>query len=291
MSFDLLNYLQLEDHPQPDDLTQAFKRLFMAQRQSADAASSHEAIDAYMAQVKAQIGTGVLHGWNAAGALFVGEALAAAWRAKGSEGGKAILGFVMQLSMSEAQWAMTQQAIQSDAKAKDAREVLRVAHFPPTVLEHLFKRGERDILREIYQGTHGAIDAALQRAMHEPHNFEEWQAHLGVLAAYLTLRRWLPINASAESKESANSSTKPQRHPMVAWLFNAAEISALEQQDTFAANCFSHLFDAHFGGLITQERQQEVAQDYAQRLAQDTLDAHRWLNEGKGRFEIAPYLS
>lgn len=288
MSFDLLNYIQLDDHPQPDELTRALRQLFMAVRQATDVTAWRTAIDTYMTEAKRQTGTGLLHGWNAAGTLFVGEALAAGLRAKGPDGGKSILGFVIQLSMSEAQWKATQQAIQADAAGAGAATVLRVADFPSTVMEHLFKRGEREILREIYLGARFAIDGVAQSAMREASSFEDWQAHLGVLATYLTLRNWLPLVAKAEG-----DAAPPLQgvHPMLTWLFNAEEISELHQHELSAADFFSHLFSSHVNGMITAERQKDMAEEYAQRAAQDSRDAQQWLAEGKRRFELAPYLN
>lgn len=285
MAFDLLNYIQLEDHPQPDELTSAFKSLFMALRQAPDAAAWTPAIDAYMAQVHALIGQGLLHGWNAAGALFVGQSLTAGLTAKGRDGGLRILGFVIQLSMSEAQWAAAQHAMKAEGADAPGSAVLRVADFPRTVLEHLFKRGERDILREVYMGARFAIDGAAQSAMKDAASFEDWQARLGVLAAYLTLRRWLPLKVKAE-----DASDDQADHPMLSWLFNSKEINTLHQREAQATECFNHLFSSHFGGMITPQHQQEVAEDYARRAAENRLDTRQWLALGKSRFEIAPYV-
>lgn len=238
--FDLLNYIQLEDHPQPDELTDAFRRLFMALRQAPEVADWSAAIDAYMVEAKGLIGLGLLHGWNAAGALFVGEALAAGLRAKGCEGGRRILGFVIQLSMSEAQWQGAQQAMKADRPAGEKSAVLRVADFPLTALEYLFKRSDRDLLREIYQGARFAIDGAAQNAQREAGSDEDRQARLGVLAAYLTLRHWLPLKVKAED------APPPQEvHPMVSWLFNAEEIDILNRHEALAAESFAHLFTSH----------------------------------------------
>lgn len=309
MPFDLLNYIQLEDHPQPDELTAAFKSLFMALRQAPDAQAWAPAIDTYMAQAQSLIGQGLLHGWNAAGAMFVGQSLAAGLRANGREGGLRILGFVIQLSMSEAQWAAAQQVMKADrANAQDSA-VLRVADFPRTVLEYLFKHSDRDILREIYTGARFAIDDAAQSAMKDATSFEDWQARLGVLAAYLTLRRWLPLKVKAEGAsedhggrielqagadgqvEGGRFVAPPQEdHPILAWLFSAEEIENLHRREAYAAECFAHLFASHFGGMITPEHQKEVAEDYARRAADNRLDARQWLALGKSRFEIAPYL-
>lgn len=309
MRFDLLNYIQLEDHPQPDELTNAFRRLFVALRQAPEVADWSAAIETYMVEAKGLIGLGLLHGWNAAGALFVGEALAAGLRAKGREGGLRILGFVIQLSMSEAQWQGAQQAMKADRPGGEESAVLRVADFPRTVLEYLFKRGDRDLLREIYQGARFAIDDAAQNAMHEATSFENWQARLGVLASYLTLRRWLPLKVKAEGApeeggrielqlgqhgdvETGRFVAPPQEvHPMLAWLFNAEEINTLNQHEAFAAECFAHLFTSHFSGMLTAERQKELAEEYGQRAAQSRLDARQWLALGKSRFEIAPCLN
>lgn len=309
MPFDFLNYIQLNDHPQPDELTGAFKSLFMALRQAPDAEAWRPAIETYMAQAQSLIGQGLLHGWNAAGALFVGQSLAAGLRANGRDGGLRILGFVIQLSMSEAQWAAAQQAMKADRAGAQDSTVLRVADFPRTVLEYLFKRSDRDILREIYQGARFAIDGAAQSAMKDATSFEDWQARLGVLAAYLTLRRWLPLKVKAEGAsedqggqielqagpdgnvETGRFVAPPQDdHPILAWLFNQDEVDTLHRREAYAAECFAHLFASHFGGLITPAHQQEVAEDYARRAAENRLDARQWLALGKSRFEIAPYL-
>ncbi|HEX5357396.1 MAG TPA: hypothetical protein VFW93_14375 [Aquabacterium sp.] len=274
MSFDLLNYIELAAHPQPDELTQALRRLFMALRQAADAPAWTDAVDVYMTDARRLTGSGLLHGWNAAGALFVGEALYAGLRTKGLVGGQPILGYLIQLSMTEAQWQATRQTMQTAPANAQGGQVLRVADFPRTWLEHLFKRGEREILRGIYQGAYQAIHDATQEAMVGPVDLASWQARLGILAACLTLRRWLPLQPG---------------HAMLTWLFNAEEIDRIQQQEAQAEALFGHLFAAHFGGMITAEHQQEVAQQYAQRLAEDPVQAAQWRQDGQSRFEVAPY--
>lgn len=312
MSFDLLDYIELGQHPQPDELTAALKRLFMALRQVSDAPDWAAPVETYMAEARRLIGHGTVTGWNAAGALFVGHALTSALAVKGRPGGLIILGFVLQLSMTEAQWQGYLHAMKADkgpATGADS-DVLRVGDFPRVILEYLFKRSERDILRSLYQGTRQAIDSAAQQAMKDATDFADWQARLGVLAAYLTLRRWMPLRVNAPQAEGQDASARielqqdeagrtaggqfvppPQDdHPILAWLFDATEIEALHRREAYAAECFAHLFTAHFGGMITEAHQQEVAAEYARRAAQSKLDARQWLALGKSRFESAPYL-
>ncbi|MBI2732945.1 MAG: hypothetical protein HYX44_06520, partial [Aquabacterium sp.] len=79
-------------------------------------------------------------------------------------------------------------------------------------------------------------------------------------------------------------------HPILSWLFSPEEIDTLHRREAYAAECFAHLFTSHFGGMITPQHQQEVAEDYARRAAENRLDARQWLALGKSRFEIAPYV-
>lgn len=275
MRFDLLNYIELETHPQPEELTQALRRLFMALRQAADLPACTTAVDAYMTEARCFSGSGLIHGWNAAGALFVGESLYAGLHTKGQDGCKPILGLLLQVSMTEAQWQATSRAMQSGAANGQNNKALRVADFPRALLEHLFKRSERELLRHLYQSAYQAIRDATQDAMQNPVDLASWQAQLSILATCLTMRRWLPSQPG---------------HPMLTWLFCAEEIDWLHQRETTAETIFGHLFAAHFGGMITAEHQQDMARQYAQHHADDPVQAEQWRSACLSRFEIAPYL-
>jgi hypothetical protein len=223
---------------------------------------------------------------------------------------------VLQLSMTPLQWAEALKAMAAGAengKAED-QDVLRLDRFPATVLNFLFKRGERDILREIFHGARQALDSAARQAMSSAGDFDSWSIDLGVMAAYLTLRRWLPLMIPLENNSEDDGAVRPagrielqktedgditggrfippreEENPALVHLFQREEIDTLRRKEAYAAECFAHLFTSVTNGYISSQHQQKVADDYAQRAAISKLDARQWLALGKSRFEIAPYI-
>jgi hypothetical protein len=309
MPVDLLRFLDpdlvfaLADSPQPEPVTASFGRLVAALQKAEDVNVWEHTMDGYMDKARIWITTGLIDGFSAASALFVGYALLAGYRASGREGGAHILGFVIQLSMSEAQWAVVMKAMADDGVGGDDNHVLRIHQFPKTLLTHLIRRGKRDILREIYRIARLAIDNAARRAMRDADVFNSWLGDLAVLAAHLIMRHWLPLMIPAAGaaeqggkielfEDGGGRYIKPPQdeNPILVHLFERDEIETLHRKEAYAAECFAHLFASVAGGYVTPEHQQEMAEEYTRRATESRIDARQWLALGKSRFEIAPYL-
>ncbi len=193
-------------------------------------------------------------------------------KAFGREGGLRILGFVIQLTMNEAQWAEALKAMSADRVGGDDndKEVLRIDQFPGTVLAFLVKKGEFDILREIFRLVRLSIDGVARRAMLNARNFDRWIEDLVLLMAYLTMHRWLPLTLETDGV--------------------AEESGSRIELNTAGGGRFAHLFASVLGEHITPKHQQNMAKEYTRRETESRLDARQWLALGKSRFEIAPYI-
>jgi len=310
---DLLRFINREKSPQPHTVTTAYGRLIAVLREASDSKACQLVLNEHLADISRWITTGVVDGINAAAALFVCHSLLAANQALGREGGLRISGFVLQLSMSPLQWAEALKVMSAGREngGEDDQDVLRLDRFPTAVLDFLFKRGESDILREIFHGARQALDTAARQAMSNAKDYDSWSVDLAVMAAYLTLRKWLPLMIPLEDDGAARPTGRielskaangdlaggrfipppEQENPVLVHLFPREEIDALHRKEAYAAECFAHLYTAVMSGDISPEHQKKVADEYARRVAISKLDARQWLALGKSRFEIAPYIS
>jgi hypothetical protein len=309
MTVNLLRYMESEPSPQPEVVTATFKRLCTRLR-DADSLGWEKAIHDHIAETRDWITTGLVDGINAGGAVFVAHALQAGYRALGREGGARVLGWVLQLSLTQAEWAGALKAMaagEAGGRSEEADDVLRLGGFPTQLLGSLVRRGQHDILRELFR-TRLEIDDVARRAMEGAHDFESWVGDLAVLAAYLTARRWLPLRVAIDGATDRRGEIElhttdgggitggrfvppeEMENPILAQLFESSDIQTLHRKEAYAAECFAHLFTSVVSGFVTTEHQHKACVEYAARASQSRIDAREWLALSKSRFEVAPYL-
>ena len=309
MSVELRRLIDLEESLQPDPVTVAFRGLCTTLGSADQPGTWNHVLKTNALQTRGWITTGILHGFNAVGALFVDHALSAAYSTLGREAGLRILGFVFQLSLSEAEWSQNLEAFAADGVAFEAdRGVLRLGRFPDTVLAYLARRGNREILRELFLGSSRTIEGVARAAMRDAPDFDTWTEDLSILAAHLAMRRWLRLRVDGQDRSEVERESQPatavddahsggrfsmppqDENPLLTQLIERAEIDELHRKEAFAAECFAHLFSAVLCGCVTADYQQSTAEEYVRRATANRLDARQWLALGKSRFQLAPYL-
>jgi hypothetical protein len=306
---ELTAYFDLAKAEQPNWLTEEFSSLCrILSNAHADDAWFH-GVRAFRAQVDYWVTTGKIAGNSAASVLFIADALEVARAADGGAGGYTVLGYVLELTLSQAQWSNFLKVAAADGvvSGEGDDEPMRLPRFHDQVLIHFAKRARFAVIRDLYRLVRFRIDEIARRAMRSAKDFDSWVGDLALLAAHLTLRRWLPLTEDKEGESGGGTIEiamgndgnatgaryvgRPQIDlAILAKLFDSQEIQTLHRKEAYAAECFAHLFNSIYSGCVTEDHQKELYEEYHRRAEQDWVGARQWLALGKSRFTIAPYL-
>lgn len=303
-----MSFLVLEPASQPEWMTEQLRAIL---RPLTDVHTE----EAWMREVadlrektETWIGAGTLTGPAAAPTLFLVHALEAAWAAEGKAGAAIVLGFAIQMTLSNDDWSRFLAATEANGASGDGADdgPLRIGLFPARLLDYLIKRRRLSIIRELYRLVHPSVDGLARRAMRESRDFDAWISDLANLAAHLVMRRWLPLTIAEESagpgkielfagddSEIVGGRFVAPPHtdnPFLAHLFDEAEILTLHRREAYAAECFAHLYSSVMAEWTTSKHQDEMTAEYHRRMAQSSLDARQWAALGKSRFKLAPYI-
>ena len=279
-----------------------------------DAEAWSATLDGLRARLDAAIVAGRVGGTTAGAIAGIPDVLEAAWRGEGRDGGTFVLGHLLQITLTDAQWQQFL-AASGTPGAGGAPETggagpLRLGGFLDAVMIHCLRRQRLALPRALYFQVYERIDALARDAMNRPADFDSWHAALVRLAAHLSLRRLLPKTIGASPGDppvevpepapepapwehsAAHFDPGPRKdHPLLGLLFSPEEIHHIHRKEAYAAECFAHLYTAIMSGDVSEAAQARVAAEYACRVAVDRLEARQWHARQRAMFEAAPYTS
>lgn len=296
-------FLQVEQGRTPDWLQQRLGGLLAVLAPDRTTAGWPEATGQFRADVHEAICQGRLGSRDAAGALYIADTLEVGAALPDKKAAFLALGYVIQLSLSDAQWQEAISAMrQDDAKFGDEpADQLQLSRYPEQLKRTLFKHGEFDALRQLFLLVRDRIEPMVDDLLTQPQDLAQWHRQIALLLSYLGVRHFVSLTIRSDPNDGheptihiAGDEGKfvappSEDHPILAHLFTPEDIKLQHRKEAFAAEYFAHGFTTLLSESASAQGQAEQAAEYAHRLAQDKLDARQWLADRKSKLFIAPF--
>jgi len=259
--------------------------------------------NAYRTDIHERILQGQLGSRDAAGALFVADALQIGAEQSDKKAAFLALGYVMQLSMTLAQWDEALVAMKQDGVGDEGspEPQLRLLDFPESVKRTWFKHQELDALRRLHLIVRDRVEPMVDDLLTKPQTMAAWHGEIALLLCYLGTRHFVSLTVRTDPDdghkptivigEGTGKFVAPpsEDHPILRHLFTPEEIKEQHRKEAFAAEYFAHGFTTLLAGHATAEGQAALMEEYRKRVDQSKLDARQWLSEAKSKLFIAPY--